>query len=289
MKPVYVAVSALLATSCAAAAQSPTTTANTCSIATALQPLPADVRETSGLVRGRANKDVFWTHNDSGFQAEIFALGSDRSIKARVTIEGGSLVDWEDMEGGACGDANCLYIADIGDNDGNRKSITIYEVREPTLPATSTKVSRMLTASYPDGAQDAEAFFRLPSSDFYVVTKGRQKSIKLYRLNPAGQGAMELVRELAPRPRAEADRVTAATASPNGKWVAIRSYSTLYVYAADELLRGTGKPAVTYSLRSLGELQGESVTLDDDGTIWMTSEAERQQDMPTISQLKCTL
>ena len=281
----------LIITSCAhATAQSPT--ANTCSIVTTLQPLPEAVRETSGLVRGRVNADVFWTHNDSGNNPQIFALGPDRAVRARVVLEGASVVDWEDIEGGPCGDGHCLYIADIGDNDGVRKSVSIYEVREPALPATSAKVTRALHVSYADGPQDAEAFFRLPDGELYVVTKGRHKSIKLYRLNKGsaqGHGTLELVRELAPQPRVEADRVTAATASPNGKWIAIRSYGTLYLYATDELLTGGGKPRVTYSLRSLGELQGESVSLDDDGTIWVTSEAERKKDLPTIGQLKCVL
>jgi hypothetical protein len=283
------AVCALTAVSCAhATAQSQP--GDVCTITAALQPLPEDVRETSGLVRGRTNGDVFWTHNDSGNNPQIFALGPDRTVRARVALEGASVVDWEDMEGGSCGEGHCLYIADIGDNEGVRTSITIYELQEPRLPATTAKITRALHAVYADGPQDAEAFFRLPNGELYVVTKGRQKSIKLYRFNSTGpHGRLELVRELAPRARAEIDRVTAATASPNGNWVAVRSYGTLYVYATEELLRGSGKPVVTYSLRSLGELQGESLTLDDDGTVWVTSEAERKQDRPTIGQLKCTL
>lgn len=283
------AVCTLTVASCAhATAQSQT--ANRCSIATALQPLPEDVRETSGLVRGRVNPDVFWTHNDSGNHPQIFALGPDRTVRARVALEGATVVDWEDMASGPCGAGHCLYIADIGDNAGVRPSVTIYELPEPKLPATSAKVMRTLHASYADGPQDAEAFFRLPNGEFYVVTKGRQKSIKLYRLNTAGaRGQLQMVRELAPQPRTEIDRVTAATASPSGKWVAIRSYGTLNVYATVDLLRESGRPAVTYSLRPLGEIQGESVSLDDDGTIWVTSEAELKKDLPTIGQLKCTL
>jgi hypothetical protein len=91
------------------------------------------VRETSGLARGRSSADVFWTHNDSGNEPLLFALASDGTIRTRIPLRNVTLRDWEDLEGGVCGDANCLYLADIGDNAGLRTNITIYEVVEPAL------------------------------------------------------------------------------------------------------------------------------------------------------------
>ncbi len=265
--------------------------AQVCTVAEGARTLPAEVRETSGLARGRTNTAVFWTHNDSGNEAALYALGADGTIKSRVLLRGLSLADWEDIEGGACGDKNCLYVADIGDNAGRRSHVSIYEVIEPSAEASETTASRVLHARYADGPQDAEALFRLPSGDIYIVTKGRQRSIKLYKLKTTdaqGAGMLELIREVAPRPETETGRVTAATSSPDGKWVAIRSYSTLYIYRTPELL-SDGAPAITHSLVSLNEKQGESVTLDDDGMVWLTSEAERQRDLPTITALRCVL
>jgi hypothetical protein len=262
-----------------------------CRIADASRPLPADVGETSGLARGIQNPDLLWTHNDSGGEPEIFALGLDGSLKSRVRITGAQAIDWEDIESGRCGNAGCLYVADIGDNAGRRSSVTIYEIVEPVLPAREQQTQRTMHARYADGPQDAEALFRLPSGELYVITKGRQKTIKLYRLeagSDASTGVLQPIREIAPQPHSELDRVTAATASPDGRWIAMRTYATLYLYRTEDLLEGN-LAARTFALGQVAERQGESITLDNDGTVWLTSEAENPRDLPTIARLSCTL
>jgi hypothetical protein len=273
------------------AAQSATDSRQVCTIAAASRAIPEEVRETSGLALGRVNPDVLWTHNDSGNEAELFALGADGALRVRIPLANVKLSDWEDIAASTCGDTSCLYLADIGDNVGRRARVTIHEMVEPALSAQSATIVRSIVARYPDGPQDAEALFRLPNGDFYIITKGRQQSIKLYRLMVAedqGEASLQLVRELLPRPKNERDRVTGATASPDGNWVAFRTYATLYLYRTADLL-GSGEPYLTYSLAPLAEKQGESVALSNDGTIWLTSEAEQKKDRPTIAGLKCTL
>jgi hypothetical protein len=71
--------------------------------------------------------------------------------------------------------------------------------------------------------------------------------------------------------------------------VAIRTYRTLTLFRTAELLSATGAPAHTFSLTPLAEKQGESVALGDDGTLWLSSEAEDVRDLPTLARLKCTL
>ncbi len=272
-------------------ASAQTTAMQTCTIATATKPIPTEVRETSGLARGRTNPDVFWTHNDSGNETELFALSTDGTLAARVTIEGAKLSDWEDIEAGPCGDANCLYLADTGDNAERRARITIHEVIEPKLPATTARINRSIVARYSDGPQDAEALFRLPDGELFIVSKGRRKPIAVYQLRNGGangEATLERVRELFPAPTDERDRVSAATASPNGEWVAIRTYRTLYIFGTQQLLNG-GEAAITFSLEPLAEKQGEAVALDDDGKVWLTSEAEQKKDQPTMASLQCTL
>lgn len=263
----------------------------TCTIAQATKALPDAVRETSGLAVSRKHAGVLWTHNDSGGQPEIHAIGTDGAAKGRVRITGVRVTDWEDIESGECDGGSCLYIADVGDNAARRAYVSIYEVKEPEPGATEAAPLRMLHARYLDGAQDAEALFRLPSGELYIVSKGRQGAIKLYRYSAAGlngQGTLQPVREIAPQPGNERDRVTGASASPNGEWVAIRTYAKLFLYRTEDLL-GTGKPVTVFPLADLREKQGESVTLADDGTVWLTSEAETRKDKPTIAQLTCGL
>ena len=262
-----------------------------CTIASAKRAIATEVRETSGLARSHTARETLWTHNDSGNEPILYALATDGKIRTRVTLRGVEVSDWEDLEGGHCGEEYCLYLADIGDNAGARRNVRIYEVVEPKLADREVTARKVIHATYPDGPQDAEALFRLPDGAIFIITKGRQREIKVYRLSSAGvngQGTLQLVRQVAPRARIEADRVTAATASPDGNWVAFRSYSTLFIYRTQDLLNG-GAATITHSLVPLAEKQGESITLDNDGTIWLSSEAEREEDVPTLTGLRCTL
>ena len=260
-----------------------------CTVLQAPRPLPVSIRETSGLAAGRRNGDVVWTHNDSG-EPNLFALSSEGTVLAQVKVEGASMQDWEDIEPGSCDDGHCLYVADIGDNDAARADVVIYEIPEPALSTKTAVVRRTIRATYTDGAQDAEAFFRLPDGGMFVVTKGRHRDIALYRLVTEGndRGVLQRVREIGPRPQNELDRVTAATASPDGKWVGIRTYRNLHVYRTDDLL-GAGQPAARFTLAPLAEIQGEALTLDNEGRVWLSSEAEQENRVPTIAQVQCAL
>ena len=56
--------------------------------------------EASGLVSGRVNPDLFWTHNDSGDTAGVFWLSRTGATKAIYNLSGISAKDWEDIAAG---------------------------------------------------------------------------------------------------------------------------------------------------------------------------------------------
>ena len=255
--------------------------------------LSGEIRETSGLAQGHRDRKILWTHNDSGNEPVVFALSLEGKILGKARVQGASLHDWEDIEAGPCKDGSCLYVADIGDNSRQRDHVTVYVVLEPAATATETAPAVEYRARFPDGPQDAEALFRLPSGDWFVVSKGRHAGITLYRWRSPAPGTavatLERVRELWPKPRNQLDQVTSATATPDGQWVAMRTYRTLYLYPAAQL---TGSGAVTplrFDLSPLGEAQGEAVAVDDGGTVWLTSEAEKKKELPRLSRLECRL
>lgn len=270
--------------------------------------LPIEVRETSGIAVSAHGTDVLWTHNDRGNDPILYSVSADGRLLNRVAVPGAVLEDWEDIEAGSCDAGRCLYIADIGDNTGTRESITIYEVVEPAPDAESTLPARPLHARYPDGPHNAEALFMLPSGDLFIVTKGDDGPLMLYRYpaamaetNPGagalaggGSGAagdtvtLEKVRE-GHTPEGRGDLVTGAAASPDGRWVAVRTYSTLYFYPADSFVSGDDVVPVTVDLRPLGEGQGEGVAIEADGTVWLTSEAASRRALPRLARLSCTL
>jgi hypothetical protein len=262
-----------------------------CSIVEKALRLPDEVRESSGLALGRLGNGVFWTHNDAGNEAEIFAIDETGGLVQRVRVANAEADDWEDIESGMCEGGACLYIADIGDNNGKRDHVTIYRIAEPANGQAESAPAVALRAEYPDGAQDAESLFALPGGELYVVTKGHNGPIALYRYplppRPEEVVTLERVVELFPEPDKDSDRITGATASPNGKWAGIRSHRMLYVYDAVELVSGSAEP-MSVDLEPLAQPQGESVVIADDGAIWLSTEAAKKSERPTMGRLQCT-
>lgn len=265
-------------------------TPEVCTVIDAGTALPDAVRETSGVAISSFDSTVLWTHNDRNNSPHVFAVNAAGELVARVLVTGATLVDWEDIERAPCSEGSCLYIADIGDNAGDRESITIYEVPEPRPGDEATRPARALTVRYPDGPRDAEALFVAPNGDIYIVSKGRAEPVDLYRLPAAQRGReamLEKVRELAPQPSSRRDWVTGATLSGDGTWIALRTYRTLFFFPTEAFISGPTPDPIRFDLTALGERQGEGVAMDADGTVWLTSEAEGRGQVPMRVRLNC--
>ena len=255
-------------------------------------PLPEDVRESSGLAIGGRDPGVFWTHNDAGNDPELFAIDASGTLLQRVRVAGADLIDWEDIESAPCGEETCLYVADIGDNDADRERITVYRVIEPPATASETVPADAFHARFPDGPRDAESLFTDGSGVLYLVTKGRRETIDLYRwpalAEPGETGTLEHVRELFPEPEDNDDWVTAATSTPDRRWVGVRSYRSVYLYPMAALLSGRAVEPHTIDLSEHADAQGESLAMAEDGRMWVSSEGEGDE-ASTLSLLRCAL
>lgn len=263
-----------------------------CSVVPGSIELPAEVHETSGLAASHRAAGLFWTHNDKGNEADLFAITGAGALVQRVRVTGAESVDWEDIESGPCDAGACLYIGDIGDNDAERDRITVYRIPEPAETARESATADAFHARYPDGARDAEGLLLHPSGDLYLVTKGREGPVELYRFpltTPGETVTLEHVRDLLPAPTDDGDRVTAATATTDGRWAAVRSYRSLHLYPLEPLVSGQPVEAVTLDLTPLSHPQGESIVLLDDGAAWVTTEAEDEGARPALGRLRCTL
>jgi hypothetical protein len=254
--------------------------------------LPDVARESSGLAKSRTRPGVLWTHNDQGHASELFAIDESGRLLQRVRVPVRA-IDWEDIDAAACVGGSCVYVGDIGDNDGDRDTITIYRIAEPAAGATESGGAVALRARYPDGPEDAEALLALPTGDLFIVTKGRKHDIALYRYpappRPEQIVVLERVRALFPEPKDNDDRVTAATATPDGRWIGVRTYRTLYLYPATPLLSGAAVRPTVVDLASFDEGQGEGLAMANDGTVWLSSEAENKRSRPQLRTLACAI
>lgn len=264
-----------------------------CHIVQPSSPLPAGLEESSGVVASRQHPGVLWTHNDSGSEPEVVAIGEAGGIVARIPVGGARALDWEDLALAPCPSGSCLYVADIGDGGARREEIGVYRFSEPDPAAPGEVVAEYFPATYPGGARDAEALFVLNSGEIFVITKGRRGPVELYRYPDSARAgesvSLELVRTLAPRAQPIEQQVTGAGISPSGDWVAIRSYKRLRIWRTADLLGGGSRPALTVDLSPLGEIQGEAVALLDNGGVVLTSEGGFPGAAGTVAVLSCSL
>ena len=246
----------------------------------------ARIKEASGIVESRRNPGVFYVHNDSGDAARFFAVGRDGSTRFVVTVRNATNTDWEDIA--ATRDSKgkpVVFLADIGDNEGTRDVLTIYEVPDPPAPkgkagGTVSVSARGIRFQYPDGHHDAETLLAEPGAKaLYVVTKTRKREpSEVFRLDPRKPGvqtAMKVgeLRFSDPLP-IFTDMATGGDISPDGARLVVRTYQCAYEWA---ISTGTSverailaKPRVTVLAL---ENQGEAICYGLDGkTLYTTSE-----------------
>jgi hypothetical protein len=145
------------------------------------------ITESSGLARSQRSARVLWTHNDSGGNAEGFAITPEGRVLGSLTLQGGAAnglpasplaVDWEDMASFTRDGRPYLVFGDIGDNFAARPTLTLYVVDEPDISALTPPFAltvspvQVISASYPDGPRDAESLaVDGATNTFYVLSK----------------------------------------------------------------------------------------------------------------------
>ena len=114
------------------------------------------IDEASGLARSQRETGVLWTVNDDG-KARLFALDTSGLDRSDVDLGKADNKDWEDLASFTLDGDPYLVVADIGDNLGRRKKVTLYVAKEPGTSKDKTKVDWHVDFEYPNGPRDAEA------------------------------------------------------------------------------------------------------------------------------------
>lgn len=255
------------------------------------RPLEEDLRESSGVAVSRAHRGIFWTHNDSG-DPLLYAVDGEGRTVGRVRIAGAAVEDWEDVALAPCpAGGDCLYVADIGDNDAERPSIVVWRVPEPSPRSGASAPAEAIRLRYPDAAHDAEALFVLGGA-IHVVTKGESGPVAVYRAParaaPGGEATLERVRVLSPEKVDRSRRITGADASPDGRWIALRTLEAVELHRAASLAEEGAAAPLRVGLGPLDERQGEGIGFAPDGSLVLTSEGSKKHPA-TFARLACAL
>ena len=252
--------------------------------------LPNELRETSGVAAGVRNPDLVWTHND-GRRPVLYGFDHEGRLQARVELSE-TPRDWEDIARAPCDLGDCLYLADTGDNQERRNSISFYRMAEPEGAGAGAADVVRYRMALPDGPRDIEAMYVLPTDQVFFVTKGRNHPVTLYRypvpLRSEDIVTLEEVQRLTTGIAALPQMATGASATLDGRIVVIRTYESLEFFTVSEGGRLVKSGQGRVNLRSLGELQGEGVGLGADGAVVLSSEAALGSG-PSFTFLTCSL
>jgi len=243
----------------------------------------AHVPEASGLAPSRRHPDLFWTFNDSA-DPTLYGIDTNGDPRAHVQVPGMASGDWEDLSTGPCGSQSCLYLADIGDNDGMRTSIRVLRVPEPRQRDHMTDQPETFEARYPDRPHDAEAAFVLPDGQLFVITK--EKFAVVYKF-PLQAGQATTLERVAALPLND---VTDADASADGGRIAVRTKEEVVFYRTAELLKGDVEHGTAIPTKDLGEAQGEGVAFGANGLVGLVGEGGGKKKSPqpgTLATLQC--
>lgn len=262
------------------------------------------ILESSGLVASQRVENRFWTHNDSGYPARLFALDGPERRVMPIDIGGAESVDWEDIASGVIDGRPTLIIADVGDNARRRDHVTLYLVDEPLLsddrhgddrhgvgePHSAAKLRRQIDVQYPDGPRDCEAIA--------IDAEGRRVIMLSKQMLPrAGVYAVPIPAEDGNRfgdpqadrgeerdndqPAVVAERIgtlplpmaTGMDIRHDGLQMAVVGYFDLFLFDRDETedwQAALRRVPVHIALPKLKQV--EAVCFDRHGDIWITSE-----------------
>jgi len=198
---------------------------------------PALVTECSGLVQSLRYGGIFWALGDSGNASAIVPVTAEGKLapgwSGPVRVEGFKNYDWEDL---ALDGKGHLIIADVGNNRGRRKQLMLHFVDEPRPGTAAVRPALTVRVHYEDQREaspdyDCEAVFCAGDRVYFLTKHRSDKRTRLYRLegdSSKKSNPLRLVDSFE-----IGGMVTAADVSPDGKLVAVLTYTSLWVFEFD--------------------------------------------------------
>ncbi len=254
------------------------------------------LNEASGIARSSRDNQVFWIINDGGDKPFIYAIDKTGKHLGRYFITGTDNRDWEDITSFSKDGKHFLIIADTGDNNSEHKDSFLWVIKEPELSKynhkklNTIKLEQRIRFRYQDGPRDCESIAVDIKNDRILLLSKRTVPAVMYQLplspNPKKRLLIATpIAELTEIPQPDflfilkniflgryASQPTAMDISPDGKELAVLTYSYGYIY---QLENGQWEQALTkkpkvFEFPKLS--QAEALSFDSDNDILITSE-----------------
>ncbi len=231
--------------------------------------LPRKIKETSGLEYIGNN---FITHNDSGDEPKLYEFNIKGELLKLTRIYTILNRDWEDITF----DGEKYYIADIGNNYGTRKNLTIYIIDKKLNLVDSIKIKYKNQKSFDYlkfNRYDAEALTSIDESLVLFSKNRKTLSTEIY-VFPKLPGKYELEPSLSLKVES---LITGADYNQKFKLLVLTGYDLdlfeqyIYVFNDFDMKNINSAKFVKYKL-PINDAQIEAVKIIDNKTFWVTSE-----------------
>lgn len=196
------------------------------------------LKEVSGMIASHGNPGMFWVHNDSGNDPEVYLV--DTSLEIRMTCQVGEVEnrDWEDIAIGPGPEPgkSYIYLGDIGDNESQYEYKYIYRFEEPRLREGAVKITLnsfdTFTFRLEGKRKDTETLIIDPhSKNLYIISK-REQPVWLYELRyPQSLKDTLVAAKVASLPFKQ---IVAGDVRPDGKQILLKNYEHVYYWRSDD-------------------------------------------------------
>ncbi|MDC6365502.1 MULTISPECIES: hypothetical protein [Flavobacteriaceae] len=241
---------------------------------------PSKLREVSGIEIIGKN---IWVIQDSGNKDVIYNINKKGKIKEELKINHAKNQDWEDLASDKKGN---IYIGDFGNNNNERKDLTIYKIDSTQMQKKEPKAKK-IKFRYPQQHQfppkkdslffDTEAFFHWNDS-LYIFTKNRSRPYTgetlIYRIpDEEGDYNASFIGSLVLCKDQNHCSVTGADISPDGKIIALLTYGKIFFLSdfkaenlANPIIESIDLKHVTQT-ESIGFLNNTTLLIADEQTL----------------------
>jgi len=234
--------------------------------------LPPELAETSALA---CDGTGLLTLNDSGNPARVYRIDRQGSLLEDYPLDARNQ-DWESL----AADEQALYVADIGDNFGNRQQLQIYRLSRQLQKSTGKLEVQTLTIRYPDRPPgklsayahdfDAEALAAADGKLWLFSKSWRSGVLRIYSLSPTkAQQVAVLEATVEDLP----GLITAADYDPHRQRWWLAGYSTVGGINFSPFVAELDREFRVRQVLHLGiSLQVEGLCVADDGGLWLSAE-----------------
>lgn len=240
-----------------------------------LSTISPEMNETSGLA---SNKETLITINDSGGEPALYEFDKQGSLLNKTIIANTTNSDWEDI----AYDGSYYYVADVGNNFGNRDTLIIYKIKTEPGPRVSLTGNvdsisfvydeQISTTGSGWNSHDCEALFVYNDSIYLFAKDWINKNTRIYVI-PTIPGHYDIKSRVTYPVNA---LITGADINPVKREVVLVGYRNYvpvlirYQYNSDPTKIECGGKVRKYPLRFGSQV--EAVCYSSDGAIYVTSE-----------------